>query len=64
MTHSGLAAKGQINQIELFRIYINGTEISTIAQAIATLPTIPVITYGTANPSAGNNGDIYFKITN
>lgn len=64
MTHSGLAAKGQINQIELFRIYIDGTNLSAITQAVATLPTIPVITYGTANPSAGNNGDIYFKITN
>lgn len=64
MTLSGLAAKGQINQIELFRLYIDGTNLSAITQAVATLPTIPVITYGTANPSAGNNGDIYFKITN
>lgn len=49
------------NQIELFRIAENGT-ISQIAQNLPETVSVPTITYGTANPSGGSNGDIYFKI--
>ena len=62
MTHSSLSAKDDVNQIELFRLYINEATLSTITQIIDTLPTIPKITYGAAAPSGGNNGDIYLKI--
>ena len=47
------------NQLELFRIAANGT----ITQIAENLPkSAPTITYGTGEPSGGNNGDIYFKI--
>ena len=49
------------NQLELFRIAANGT-ISQIAQSLPETANVPNITYGTANPSGGSNGDIYFKI--
>ena len=49
------------NQIELFRIAENGT-ISQIAQSLPETANVPNITYGTADPSGGSNGDIYFKI--
>lgn len=49
------------NQIELFRVAANGT----ITQIAENLPkSSPTITYGTAEPAGGSNGDIYFKITN
>lgn len=63
LIHSNLLNKGEKNQVELFRIYINEVSLSTITQPLDTLPTIPKITYGTANPSGGNDGDIYLKIT-
>lgn len=47
------------NQLELFRVANNGT----ITQIAENLPkSAPTITYGTGEPSGGNNGDIYFKI--
>lgn len=47
------------NQLELFRVAANGT----ITQIAENLPkSAPTITYGTGEPSGGNNGDIYFKI--
>ena len=49
------------NQIELFRIAANGTIVQT-AQNLPETANVPNITYGTANPSGGSNGDIYFKI--
>lgn len=63
LTKSDLSKKGDVNHIELFRLYLNGTTLSTITQIIDALPAIPRITSGTAAPSGGSDGDIYFKIT-
>ena len=49
------------NQLELFRIAENGT-ISKIAKNLPETVSVPTITYGTGEPSGGNNGDIYLKI--
>ena len=49
------------NQLELFRIAENGT-IAQTAQNLPETANVPNITYGTAEPSGGSNGDIYFKI--
>lgn len=49
------------NQIELFRIAENGA-ISQIAQSLPETVNVPNISYGTAAPSGGSNGDIYLKI--
>ena len=46
---------------------VTGSAITSVSNATRTNiidSGIPNISYGTANPSAGNNGDIYFKITN
>lgn len=50
------------NQFELFRIAANGT-ISKIAKNLPETVSVPTITYGTLNPSGGNDGDIYLKVT-
>ena len=60
---SNLLNKGDNNQIEMFRLLISGTAISSIQQVAASLPQVPNISYGTTNPGGGNDGDIYFKIT-
>lgn len=49
------------NQIELFRVSTTGT-ISKIAQNLPKAVNVPNISYGTAAPSGGSNGDIYFRI--
>lgn len=50
------------NQLELFRIAESGT-ISKIAKNLPETVSVPTITYGTLNPSGGNDGDIYLKVT-
>lgn len=62
LTQSTLTATGNVNQVELYRIYISGTTLSTITQIAEKILKSPKITYGTAKPSGGNDGDIYFKI--
>lgn len=62
LTKTSLLNKGDKNQIEVFRLLISGTTISSIRQIIASLPKMPNITSGTANPSGGSDGDIYLKI--
>lgn len=62
LTTSALTAAGDVNQIELYRIYINGVTLSTITQIAKKIS--HNISYGTAAPSGGSSGDIYFKIVN
>ena len=62
LTHSSLLNKGDVNSIMLFLLYIDGTTLSDITQTLDTLPTLPNISYGTAKPSGGSDGDIYFKM--
>lgn len=63
LTQSDLKNKGDKNQIELFRLYLEGTTLSTITQIAKTLAAIPHISCGTGVPSGGSDGDIYFRIT-
>lgn len=65
LVKTSLLNRGDVNQIELFRLYLNGTVLSGITQIIGSLPgrnDVPTISYGTAAPSGGSNGDIYFRI--
>lgn len=66
LTTSNLTAAGNVNQVELYRLYINGTTLSTITQKAPSINRAPAIYYGTGEPSAslGVDGDIYFKIVN
>lgn len=65
-TTSELLNTGDINQIELYRVYINETTLSSITQIADSLPANATkITYGTGDPpSSGNNGDVYLKYVN
>lgn len=63
LAKSSLLNKGDKNLIEMFRLSISGTSIADIQQIIPSLPKMPNISSGTANPSGGSDGDIYFKIT-
>lgn len=47
----------------LYRVPISGLSVGTLKPLFATAAGIPVISYGTASPSGGSNGDIYFQIT-
>lgn len=65
MTHTSLLNPNDVNQIELFRLYLEGTTLSGITQIIQNLQgraDLTAISYGTAAPSGGNNGDVYFRI--
>lgn len=65
-TTSELLNTGDKNQVELYRVYINETELSSIIQIADNLPAAAQkITYGTGDPpSSGNDGDIYLKYVN
>ncbi len=65
LTTSALLSQGQVNQTAVFYVNISGTEITSIVRAAAVLPrasALPNISYGTAAPSGGSEGDIYFRI--
>lgn len=64
LTTSELLNTGDINQIELYRVYINEVTLSTITQIAENIPKrVPNITYGTGDPpTGGQDGDIYIKI--
>lgn len=64
---SQLLSQGNVNQTALFHVRISGTEITAITRVASVLPkntSVPNMSYGTAAPSGGSNGDIYFKIIN
>ena len=46
--------------------YVTSSSLATVATSgsysdLSNKPTIPTITYGTADPTGGSNGDIYIK---
>ena len=65
LTTSALLSSGNVNQIALFNVRITGSEITSVSRVATLLPagsSAPNITYGTGEPTGGNDGDIYFKI--
>ena len=67
LSSSQLLTQGNVNQTAVFYINITGTAITSITRAVSVLPgysSVPNISYGTAAPSGGSNGDIYFKVSN
>ena len=67
LSSSQLLTQGNVNQTAVFYINITGTAITSITRAASVLPgysSVPNISYGTAAPSGGSNGDIYFKVSN
>ena len=65
LASSALLSTGQINQAALFYVRLTGSAITSVTRAGRILPagsSLPSVTCGTASPSGGSDGDIYFKI--
>jgi hypothetical protein len=65
LSSSALLSAGQVNQTALFYVRLTGTQITSITRAGRTLPaasSLPAMSFGTAAPSGGSDGDIYFRI--
>lgn len=63
--HSSLLNQNDVNQLELFRLYLEGTTLTGITPILPRLTgwtAWPHITYGTAAPSGGSDGDIYLRL--
>ena len=62
-TYNGSESKNINISQEMLTIQKNGTNIGTYngdsSQTVNI--TVPTITYGTVNPSGGNNGDVYMR---
>ena len=46
----------------LYRVTLNGLNIQSVQQMFNVYHRIPNFSYGTADPSGGSDGDVYFKI--
>ena len=58
---SDLSAEGDVNEVALYEIHMNGTNLESIIQDMPSLP-YPILV-GTSDPPAdAPNGTIYFKI--
>ncbi len=65
LTSSALLSTGNVNQAAVFNVHITGSEITSVSRAAVLLPaasSMPGISFGTAAPDGGSDGDIYFKI--
>lgn len=67
LTASSLLSPGHVNQAAVFHVRITGSEITSVSRVASLLPagaSASGISYGTAAPSGGSDGDIYFRIVN
>lgn len=67
LTKSSLLNQGDCHQVELFRVLIEGTDISSVNRVAVVLTAANGgsggrMTWGTDAPSGGSDGDIYFRI--
>ncbi len=62
MTESDLLSAGDVNQVALFRLIINGTTLTSVEQIAPSLPSSSgrTLYVGTEEPQEANEGDLWF----
>lgn len=50
------------HHMPLYRVALNGLNVASVTPLFKVYHKIPNFSYGTANPSGGEDGDVYFKI--